>query len=141
MEFFVIQGIRRRCMFFRISLSNNEKLIVISVYISSNKNILKLFKFLDFILFPFSNLVPLNPSTYFYVVMSISIISFQKKNSDLLINFLKINLHLNTNTQRNIFTTRYQTTIDTVLKRNVTKLKFKIYVNYFSDLDSNQKFF
>ena len=37
------------------------------------------------------------------------------------------------NTQRSIFTTRYQTTIDAVFERHVTKLKSEIYVSYFSD--------
>ena len=60
-------------------------------------------------------------------------INFLEKNSDLLIDFLKINYNLNMNTQRITFTTKYQTTIDAIIKRNLKKLKSEVYVSYFND--------
>ena len=58
--------------------------------------------------------------------------NFNEESSELLINFLKTNFNLKMSTNKNIFTTKYQTTIDAVFQRNIKK-KSENYVSYFSD--------
>lgn len=114
----------------------DQPLIIVTLYISPNKTLSNIIKFIhqQLLHFTIDGSALLN-SNYHELPMILAgdfNVNFRSEESQPLIDFLKEKLNLTMNTCPLNSTTRFGTTIDAVFSRNLANLQSKVYVSHFS---------
>lgn len=119
-----------------MQLPNGRSIISAVVYISPNQEIADIIEFIHHVLLPYTPVGSAELGKEYHLMPMILSgdfnVNFATDTAEPLVQFLKNKLQLTMNTNKNVHTTRQDTTIDAVFQRYLNSLESVMFVSYFS---------